>query len=811
MHDERGPDGATIRRRGSSLIGRDEAVDHVTQLVRRPDVRLVTVTGRSGVGKSVLAATVARCIEVEDGVGIARAQVDRHAAPAAADELRAVLSAPIDGPAGPPPAGRRRVVLVDGLEAVPGASELVADALVADGGLTVLVTSVVPLGLPGEQLIRLEPLPVPVPGDSDDAQRATPAVHLLATRIAEATGGSDDVDLPVAVALCRLLDGLPLAIELAAARCADLTLAEVLDQVERLSPIAVLRTDAVADEPHHRSLRATILWSYGLLDDEHRRVLRRLGVFAGSFSRRDAARVSGSDPGCLDRLVAAGLARATADAPVGERFELVPSVSLVACELLDADDDLRATEDRHAAHFLDVAAEAAPALRSPATPTVRRELMASADDIVAAVRHLDRRGRRDDALRLLVDLALVWEESDPSALAAPLLDELLPDAPGDHGVGATTAAAAWALAAMVAVLGRRRLLRHDDVGDQLDRAAELARSDGQGHTLMVVLRSQVAWRLLAGAPEGASAAAQEGLDLADELDDPWWRCQFLGWCAAARTMVGDLEGARAAAVEGRDLALLEHDTVQLLRLSHLLTGIAGVGQDAVAAPPADIDLIALARRVEDVHAEGVLRVGRAALAAASGDVAEGAAQLLAALELARRRNLWYIEELALVATTMLAGAGGRPEDVARLHGGLVEVLPRIERAIAPEMMGVYRAAVDQARLAAGDGRFEQAVALGRLLEWDEVTVLAAAVCDELSAPPRVVSRAAELGPLSPRQIEVLEMVARGRTNKEIAVDLGVRPKTVMHHAAEIYRRLGVRNRTEAVAAARRLGLLPTTD
>lgn len=810
MHDERGSDIATARRWGSSLIGRDEAVDHVTQLVRRPDVRLVTVSGRSGVGKSVLAATVARIIEAEDGIGIARAQVDRHAAPAAVDELRAALAAPTDGPAGPSPAGRRRVVLLDGLEAVSGASDLVAAALGADAGLTILVTSVVPLELPGEQLVRLEPLPVPRHDDSAASQRSASAVHLLTTRIAEATGRSDDVDLAAAVELCRQLDGLPLALELAAARCAELPLVEVLEQVERLSPIAVLRAGATAHERHHRSLRATILWSYGLLDDDHRRALRRLGVFAGSFTRHDAARVTGSDPDRIDRIVAAGLARTAASAPVGQRFELVPSVSLVARELLDADDDLLATEDRHATHFLDLAAAAAPALRSPSAPEVRREMSASAEDIVAAVRHLDRRGRRDDALRLLVDLALVWEESGPSALAAPLLDELLPDAPGDHGVTPATAAEAWALAAMVTVLGRRPLQRHDGIGDQLDHAVDLARADGPTHTVMVVLRSQVAWRLLAGRPDAALAAAREGLDVAADLDDAWWRCQFMGWCAAAQTMVGDLAGARSMAVEGRDLALLEGDTVQLLRLSHLLAGIAGVGRDAIDAPPPDLDLIALARRVGDVHAEGVLRVGQAALAAASGKITEAATQLLAALELARRRNLWYIEELALIATTMLASAGGRPEDVARLHGGLVELLPRIERAIAPDMMDVYRAAVDHARLDVGDDRFEQVVALGRLLEWDEVTVLAAAVCDDLTSP-RMVPPTAEVTPLSPRQIEVLAMMARGHTNKEIAVDLGMRPKTVMHHASEIYRRLDVRNRTEAVAAARRLGLLPSAD
>ena len=812
MHDERGSDRAVVERSGTKLFGRDAAVDHVTQLVRRPDVRLVTITGRSGVGKSALASTVARSVELEDGVGIARTQVDRHAPAVGADELRAALAAPTDGPAGAPPAGRRRVVLLDGLEAVPGASEHVAAALAADEGLTVLTTTVVPLGLPGEQLVRLEPLRVPAPTDPVELQRAAPAVQLLCARIAEATGRAEAVDLSTAVAVCRILDGLPLALELAAARCAERSLAEVHEQVERLSPVEVLHSGVPGDEPHHQSLHATILWSYGLLDGEHRRVLRRLGVFAGSFSRRDACEVAGADPGHLDRLVATGLARAAADPPTGDRFELVSSVSLVARELLDAEGELLAAEDRHASHLLDVAAEAAPALRSPATPEVRRAVMASVEEIVTAVRHLDRRGRRADALRLLVDLALVWEESGPSIVAAALLDELLPADGADRDEPSETVAEAWSLAAMVAVLGGVRLQRHDEVGEQLDRAATAARREGWTTALLTVLRSQVAWRLLAGQPDGAAAAARGGLDVAVETDDPWWRCQFLGWCAASLTMLGDVEGARALAVEGRDLALLRHDPVQLLRLSHLLIGITGFGGDAVDATSADLDLIALARRVGDVHAEGVLRVGSAALAAGQGRIADGATQVLAALELGRRRNLWYIEELAIIATTMLAGLGGRPEDVARLHGGLLEVLPRIELAIAPDMMQHYRDTVELARRSVGDAHFERCVGLGRLLEWEAATALAAAVCADLSAastPEAAPSDGAQ--PLSPRQIEVLATMARGRTNKEIAVDLGMRPKTVMHHASEIYRRLGVRNRTEAVAAARRLGLLPSSD
>lgn len=813
MHHVHGSEISTTGQLGSSLIGRDETVDLVMQLVRRPDVRLVTVTGRSGVGKSVVAATVARKIELEDGIGIARAQVDRHGTVAGADEIRAALTAPTDGPAGPPPVGRRRVVLLDGLEAVSGAPELVDAGLASDTGLTVLTTSIVPLGLPGEQVVRLGPLPLPSVDDPIETQLRAPAVHLLLTRIAEAGEAAGcRVDPPAAVALARLLDGLPLALELAAARCAELSIAEVLDQVERLSPTEVLHTDGASREPHHRSLRETILWTYGLLDDDARAVLRRLGVFAGPFGRDDAAAVAGADGDQLDKLVVAGLARRMTVITADQRFELVPSVSHVARELLAEDDELLAAEDRHAEHFLAMAAAVAPVLRSPAMPEVRRKLRASIDDVVAAVRHLERRDRRGDALRLLIELALVWEESGPSALAAQLLEELLPDSAGDAAVDPSTWAQAWALGAMVTVFGRRPLRRSDELREALVRALEVARGDAAPLTRWVVLRSQVTYFLVAGEPAAAATAAEEGLELALELDHTWWVCQFLGSCAAARAMLGDRDGARSLAIEGRDLALLHGDSIQLLRLSHLLVGISGLDPQEPGAALPEQDLIALARRVDDVHAEGVLRVGRAVLDAATGDVASSAAHLLAALDLGRQRDLWYVEELALVALVMLTMLGGRPEDAACVHGSLTDELPRIERSLAPELMQMYGAAVERARVTLGDTPFERAVARGRLLERNDATDLAAAVCNELSAADQPATPTQSVvGLLSPRQSEVLARIARGQTNKEIATALGMRPKTVMHHTSEIYRRLGVRNRTEAVAAAHRLGIIDSFD
>lgn len=807
---EDGIDGAASEPARSRLIGRDDALDLLGQVVRRPDVRVVTVTGRSGVGKTALAATVAAAIEAEDGIHITRAQVDRHGAGAGTDEVAAALSQASEGVAGPAPAGRRRLVLLDGLEAVSGSSELVAAALAADPGLTVLATSVVPLSLPGEQVLRLDPLALPDAGDASAAtQRAAPAVRLLLARIQEAGGDHREPDVAAAAALTRLLDGLPLALELAAARCADRTLAQVLDEVERSSPLHALASSPSAAEPHHRSLRSTILWSYGLLDEDHQRTLRRLGVFTGSFSPASLEAVTGGRTDHLPRLVATGLAREVGGGSDDGRFELVPSVSLVARELLDADSDLVPTQDRHAEHHLALAAASAPTLRSPATPAVRRALLAELDDLVAAVRHLERTGRHDDALQLLVDLGLMWEESSAAARAAQLLADLLPARSDDLDDDLPTVAQVRALAAMLAVWGQASTSPWADQLDALAHDAALLGSESPGVPLLMVRRSQVALHLAAGQTEPATAAAEAGLDAARALGDTWWTTQFLGWSAAAHAKAGDQARAEGEAVEGRDLALLEGDTAQLLRLSHILVGMSVIGGAAEGGPMSEDDLIVLAARLDDAHAEGLLHIGAAIRGAGTGDVPGAAAHLVAALDLGRRHDLWYLEELALVAGVVVTTVGGRPEDTARLHGAMHDVLPWLQRALAPESVQLYGAVIARARAQIGDEAFERAEARGRLLDWEDATVLAAAVGDELAAARSAPGPSDPDGPLSPRQAEVLAMLALGRTNKEIALELGMRPKTVMHHTSEIYRRLEVRNRTEAVAEGQRLGLLRT--
>ena len=208
-----------------------------------------------------------------------------------------------------------------------------------------------------------------------------------------------------------------------------------------------------------------------------------------------------------------------------------------------------------------------------------------------------------------------------------------------------------------------------------------------------------------------------------------------------------------------------------------------------------------------MHAEGVLRVGAAVRSVAAGDVAGAGNHLLKALRLGHRRGLWYVEELAVLVLVVVATAGGCTPEAARLHGAMSPILAGLSRAIAPEAMQLYEFAIGQARTQLGEDTFERETGRGRLLTWDDASTLAAQVYDVLSTTGANGDVTPAGDHMTPRQAQVLSLLATGRTNKEIAVQLGLRPKTVMHYTSGLYRRLGVRNRTEAVAEARRLGLL----
>ncbi|MFF0477553.1 ATP-binding protein [Streptomyces sp. NPDC004284] len=430
-------------RDGHALVGRDRELAALRDAVAGH--RLVTVTGAAGTGKSRLA--LAAVTAPVDGPSHTVVRVRWHdAVPVGRRALTARVDRALDGagltrdpartdPAAPArPAGEVLLFLDDVDPVHTECIGLVQTLLIARPTVRVLVTARRPLGLGDEKAIRLDPLPLEAPPGRPGP---SPAAELLVSRARE-RGWSEEAD-PAAVArVCRLLEGVPLALELAAGRLGEWTMTELAAHLEsgqcRLADPAPLLL-------RHRTLRTSIGAVHALCEPAQRRVWRRLGVFAGPFTEAAAVFVcSGSDlaphevPPALAALSATGVLHVSGDAGAvcPPRYRMARAARDFGTERLAAAGELPATRDRHAAHFRGVAAVAETlwdtGLQRQALQTVQDEH----DDLMALVHRAgDGTGHAETALETVLHLWFWWAAHDHAREGGDHLRVLLSRLPAD--------------------------------------------------------------------------------------------------------------------------------------------------------------------------------------------------------------------------------------------------------------------------------------------------------------------------------------------------------------------------------------------
>jgi predicted ATPase/class 3 adenylate cyclase len=408
----------------ATIVGRDDDVEAVRRLLG--EARLVTVTGPGGTGKTRLVQEVARAVAGADSTDVVfvplEALTDADLIP-----VEVIRAFRLDTIASREPldrlaehlAIRKTLLVLDNLEQLSGAGAIVRALLERAPTVSILASSQAALHVGGEQEYALGTLPLPGgssgTGGHAEVAAENPAVRLFVerARAVRADFVLDDSNVDAVVAICARLDGLPLAIELAAAQVKLFSPGSILERVSgQLDSLTSRRDDLPA---RHRTLRATLAWSYALLDDSARRLFRRLSVFAGGAQLAEIEAIAAVDPavpdpiGVLETLVDRSLVSARHGASGSDRFGLLETMRAYGHELLDEAGDGPPVVARHAATYRELARQGEKELYGPARRRWLDRLSEDQDNLRAALDELQAAGDLEVALDLAADLWRFWQ------------------------------------------------------------------------------------------------------------------------------------------------------------------------------------------------------------------------------------------------------------------------------------------------------------------------------------------------------------------------------------------------------------------
>lgn len=660
------------------LVGRDRERDEIVRMLRSPDTRLVTLVGPGGIGKSRLAIDVAATV-ADAGTEVAFALLE--SAPAPEDVLPAVARAVGLRDIGERPvveallgalAGRDLLLVLDNMEHVLDAAGELVGLLTAVPTLTALVTSRSPLRVRAEHVYTVAPLAAPAEGDADlERLGAAASVQLFVQRAAAVLPGFrlTAANAPTVAAICRALDGVPLAIELAAARIRSLTPEEIL---ARLDSALSLLVDGARDLPaRQRTIRSTIEWSVRLLDDGARTALGSLAVFAGPFTRAAAEAVlrgsAGVDAaGALDQLVDASLLQQRERREV-RLFTLLSLVRAYAREL--GRDD--AVDDRWARHYGELAAVAAERMSGEAQREWLQRLEAESENLTAVMQFLLERRRFDELTAMAWSLFLyVWLAGMLGAQQARMSEVLGVSAREGIALSPWTEAVARYYANAIEFWQRSDF----DIVPGLRRSAELfdAAGDRRGAALA---RVSLGLALLAGKDGPDIAGAREVLaravDVFAQVGDAWGEAMALVTTGRVDLMTGRVDEALEHFERSLALASGNREQLGIVIAQHhrgwarLMRGdLDGAAADFSAGLDASLSL---------GHDEGVAYglEGCAGVAAERGQVEHAGLMLGAASAVRRRMGMVDPGHVALYtpAVQALAEGGTRAELEAAMQRG----------------------------------------------------------------------------------------------------------------------------------------------